>query len=197
MPKRAPRATSRRRRRAGAAHRAHTARCLYTITASTTRRSSLAGHTASRPPARTPHAHCRLSGRAVRAPSPRPCVAPTHPGPADRATWHACAPLGPPDGPCTLLPRICSGAAPRRSSASAVAAAQSSLVHTAVHRPCSSSRAVEASTRTPWTLLCTCFVRSTRLLTGSAVVAADRHLPRHRPSPELFPAEPTPPSDRG
>jgi hypothetical protein len=58
------------------------------------------------PHTRTPHARgrCRWPSRAVRALSPRPRTMPTRPGPADRATWHACVPLGPPNTPRTPPP---------------------------------------------------------------------------------------------
>jgi hypothetical protein len=96
-----------------------------------------------------------------------------------------------------LSPRIWSGVAQSRPSTPDVAAGRSSPVRLTVRHPCSSSSVAVASTRTPWILPCVCIGRPTRLLTGIAAAAADRRLPRRRPSPEPVPAKPTPSCDRG
>jgi hypothetical protein len=86
-PERALRATSRRRRRAGAPRRAHTAHHPYAVTTWTTRRLTWPG---PRPRARAPvRARCRRLGRAVRTPSRWTHVAPNVPGPS-RPSHLAC-----------------------------------------------------------------------------------------------------------
>jgi hypothetical protein len=167
----------------------------YAVTARTKRRPLSPGpqpraRTPARSPARAAVDRAASCVRHRRGHAPRPARL----GPVGHATWLACAPLGSTDAPCTLLPRICSGAAPRRPSAPAVTAAPSSPVHPTVHRLCSSPSSTLASTRTHRTLPCTCIGRTNRQLAGIAAAAADRCLPRRGPSPEPFPAKPTPPN---
>jgi hypothetical protein len=72
------------------------------------------------PHARTPaRPRCQLSGRTVRTPSPGPRAAPTRPRPSRPSHLACMRAISPPPTPhASLLPHICSGAAPRRFSAS-------------------------------------------------------------------------------
>jgi hypothetical protein len=154
---------------------------------------NVAGATDSRSHARA--AVDRVASCACRRSGHTPC--PTRRGPADRATWRACAPLDLPDAPCSPPASHLLGRSSEPPLRVRRRRRSDSPVRPTVHRPCSSSSVAVASNRTPCTLPCTCIGRPTRRLDGIAAAAADRRLPRRRPLPQPLPAEPTPPSDRG
>jgi hypothetical protein len=137
----------------------------------------VAGPTASRPhaPRALPLAEPRRSA-AVAGHAPRP----VRRGPAGRASWRACAPIGLPDAPYAPRPLHSPGrstepprSARRRRRPKLVGAPHcpppllKPKLHISLHR-------------TPWSLPCTCIGRPTRLLAGIAAAAADRRPPRHR-----------------
>jgi hypothetical protein len=120
---------------------------------------------------------------------------PSWPGPAGRATWSACAPLGRPMPPRPPPPSHSAGCSTTPPRSTRHRHRSELAVRSAFHRPSSSPSTTLASTHTPWTLLCTRIGQPTRLLAGIAGTAADRRPPRRRPSPEPSPAKPTPPSE--
>jgi hypothetical protein len=156
------------------------------------------------------HASVIVAGPTALCPRTRTCALPTallrrvpavvratRRGPAGQATRRACMPIGSPDAPHTPPSSHSLGRSSEPPLRARRRRRRSSLVRPTVHRPSSNSSTTNASTRIPWTLLCMCIGWPTRLLSGIAAAAADRRPPRCRPSPEPFPAEPTPPIDQG